>query len=211
MIDLALLNPQQRLAVETTGGPLLVLAGAGSGKTRVLTYRVAKLIEDGVPPWKILAITFTNKAAKEMAERIAKLAGAEAAEVWVSTFHACCARILRRDIEKLGYKRQFAIYDEDDRLTLIKSILKELDLSDKEYPPRQVRAVISDAKNHSLQPERFLRDSYAQQPVIDVFHRSSRTGRHGVMGIVHTEKHDPCAGRILGSVLLCHTAPIIEN
>ena len=111
MIDLALLNPQQRLAVETTGGPLLVLAGAGSGKTRVLTYRVAKLIEDGVPPWKILAITFTNKAAREMAERIAKRAGAEAAEVWVSTFHACCARILRRDIEKLGYKRQFAIYD----------------------------------------------------------------------------------------------------
>lgn len=125
---------------------MLVLAGAGSGKTRVLTYRVAKLIEDGVPPWKILAITFTNKAAKEMAARIAALAGAEASEVWVSTFHACCARILRRDIEKLGYKRQFAIYDEDDRLTLIKSILKDLNLSDKEYPPRQVRAVISDAK-----------------------------------------------------------------
>ena len=125
--------------METTGGPLLVLAGAGSGKTRVLTYRVAKLIEDGVPPWKILAITFTNKAAKEMAERISALAGAQAAEVWVSTFHACCARILRRDIEKLGYKRQFAIYDEDDRLTLIKSILKELDLSDKEYPPQRPR------------------------------------------------------------------------
>ena len=159
MIDLALLNPQQRLAVETTGGPLLVLAGAGSGKTRVLTYRVAKLIEDGVPPWKILAITFTNKAAKEMAERIAKLAGAEAAEVWVSTFHACCARILRRDIEKLGYKRQFAIYDEDDRLTLIKSILKELNLSDKEYPPRQVRAVISDAKNRMLTPAEWLKDA----------------------------------------------------
>ena len=159
MIDLALLNPQQRLAVETTGGPLLVLAGAGSGKTRVLTYRVAKLIEDGVPPWKILAITFTNKAAKEMAERISKLAGAQAAEVWVSTFHACCARILRRDIEKLGYKRQFAIYDEDDRLTLIKSILKELNLSDKEYPPRQVRAVISDAKNRMLTPAEWLKDA----------------------------------------------------
>ena len=159
MMDLNALNPQQRLAVETTEGPLLVLAGAGSGKTRVLTYRVAKLIEDGVPPWKILAITFTNKAAKEMAARIAALAGAEASEVWVSTFHACCARILRRDIEKLGYKRQFAIYDEDDRLTLIKSILKDLNLSDKEYPPRQVRAVISDAKNRLLTPAEWLKDA----------------------------------------------------
>ena len=159
MMDLNALNLQQRLAVETTEGPLLVLAGAGSGKTRVLTYRVAKLIEDGVPPWKILAITFTNKAAREMAARIAALAGAEASEVWVSTFHACCARILRRDIEKLGYKRQFAIYDEDDRLTLIKSILKELNLSDKEYPPRQVRAVISDAKNRLLTPAEWLKDA----------------------------------------------------
>ena len=159
MIDLTALNPQQRLAVETTEGPLLVLAGAGSGKTRVLTYRVARLIEDGVPPWKILAITFTNKAAREMAGRIAALAGESAREVWVSTFHACCARILRRDIEKLGYKRQFAIYDEDDRLTLIKSILKELNLSDKEYPPRQVRAVISDAKNRLLSPAEWLKDA----------------------------------------------------
>ena len=158
MIDLTTLNPQQRLAVETTRGPLLVLAGAGSGKTRVLTYRVARLVEQGVPPWKILAITFTNKAAKEMAARIAALVGEQAQNVWVSTFHACCARILRRDIEKLGYKRQFAIYDEDDRIALIKSVLKQLDLSDKEYPPRQVRAVISDAKNRLLTPSEWLKD-----------------------------------------------------
>lgn len=159
MIDLNTLNPQQRLAVETTEGPLLVLAGAGSGKTRVLTYRVAHLIEKGVPAWRILAITFTNKASKEMAERIGSLAGAEAADAWVSTFHACCARILRRDIEKLGYKRAFAIYDEDDRLSLIKSVLKQMDLSDKEYPPRQVKAVISDAKNHLLTPAEWLKDA----------------------------------------------------
>ena len=112
MIDLTRLNPPQRAAVECTEGPLLVLAGAGSGKTRVLTYRVAHLMEKGVPAWKILAITFTNKAAREMAERVKQLTGEAGDEAWISTFHACCARILRRDIEKLGYKRQFAIYDD---------------------------------------------------------------------------------------------------
>jgi len=111
MINLNALNPQQRAAVENTEGPLLVLAGAGSGKTRVLTYRVAYLMEKGVPAWKILAITFTNKAAREMAERVEQLTGEAGSEAWISTFHACCARILRRDIEKLGYKRQFVIYD----------------------------------------------------------------------------------------------------
>ena len=159
MIDLDQLNPQQRLAVETTEGPLLVLAGAGSGKTRVLTYRVARLIERGVPAWRILAITFTNKAAREMAGRIAQLAGEGGREAWVSTFHACCARILRRDIEKLGYKRHFAIYDEDDRIALIKGVLRELNLSDKEYPPRQVRAAISDAKNRLLSPAEWLKEA----------------------------------------------------
>ena len=159
MIDLNDLNPQQRAAVEQTEGPLLVLAGAGSGKTRVLTYRAAYLMERGVAPWHILAITFTNKAAREMAERVHQLAGEAADEAWISTFHSCCARILRRDIEKLGYKRQFAIYDEDDRMTVIKSVAKALQLNDREYPPKQIRAVISDAKNRLLTPEEWLKDS----------------------------------------------------
>ena len=159
MIDLRLLNPEQKQAVLTTEGPLLVLAGAGSGKTRVLTYRVAHLIEKGVPPWAILAITFTNKAAREMRERVSRLAGEAADEAWVMTFHACCARILRRDIEKLGYKREFVIYDDDDQMSLIKRILKQLDISDKDYPPRAVKAVISDAKNHMLTPEEWRRDN----------------------------------------------------
>ena len=159
MINLSTLNPQQRIAVENTEGPLLVLAGAGSGKTRVLTYRVAHLMEKGVPAWKILAITFTNKAAKEMAERVQALTGEAGSEAWISTFHACCARILRRDIEKLGYKRQFAIYDEDDRMSVIKAVLKELNLGDKEYPPKAVKAAISDAKNRMLSPEEWLRDA----------------------------------------------------
>ncbi len=159
MIDLNALNPQQRAAVEQTEGPLLVLAGAGSGKTRVLTYRVAHLMEKGVAPWHILAITFTNKAAREMAERVHALAGEASEDAWISTFHSACARILRRDIEKLGYKRQFAIYDEDDRMSVIKAVAKELQLNDKEYPPKQIRAVISDAKNRLLTPQEWLKES----------------------------------------------------
>ncbi len=159
MIDLNALNPQQRAAVEQTEGPLLVLAGAGSGKTRVLTYRVAYLMERGVAPWHILAITFTNKAAREMAERARALAGEAADEAWISTFHACCARILRRDIEKLGYKRQFAIYDEDDRMTVVRAVAKELNLNEREFPPKQIRAVISDAKNRLLTPAEWLKES----------------------------------------------------
>ena len=159
MIDLNALNPQQRAAVVNTDGPLLVLAGAGSGKTRVLTYRVAYLMEKGTPAWKILAITFTNKAAREMAERVEQLTGEAGNEAWISTFHACCARILRRDIEKLGYKRQFAIYDTDDTNSVVKNILKKMNLSDKEYPPKAVRATISDAKNRMLTPEEWLKDA----------------------------------------------------
>ena len=153
------LNPEQRAAVEQTQGPLLVLAGAGSGKTRVLTCRIAHLIDSGVPAWKILAITFTNKAAREMVERVDGLTGESGKDAWVSTFHSCCARILRRDIEKLGYKREFAIYDEDDRMTVIKGVAKSLELSDKEFPPKAIKAAISDAKNRMLTPREWLKDA----------------------------------------------------
>jgi len=147
------LNKQQRLAAETLEGPLLVLAGAGSGKTRALTYRVANLIDHGVPPWSIMAITFTNKAAAEMRERIEKLVGPSAADVWVSTFHAGCAKILRRDIEKLGYTRSFTIYDDDDQMSALKEILKRLNIDEKYLPPREIKSKLSDAKNKLLGPQ----------------------------------------------------------
>ena len=153
------LNRQQRLAAETLEGPLLVLAGAGSGKTRALTYRVANLIEHGVPAWAIMAITFTNKAAAEMRERIEKLVGPSAADVWVSTFHAGCAKILRRDIEKLGYTRSFTIYDDDDQMSALKEILKRLNIDDKYLPAREVKSKISDAKNKLLGPQEWFAES----------------------------------------------------
>lgn len=142
------LNPVQSEAVLHTDGPLLILAGAGSGKTRVLTYRIAYLIkEKGIYPSNILAITFTNKAAKEMKERIYKLVGDESDSMWIGTFHSICVRILRRDIEKLGYKRSFVIYDSSDQQTLIKQCLKELNYNEKNFPPSGVHAEISKAKN----------------------------------------------------------------
>ncbi|MBQ2956191.1 MAG: DNA helicase PcrA [Clostridia bacterium] len=174
MIDLTLLNPPQREAVVTTEGPLLVLAGAGSGKTRVLTHRVAYLIDQGCAPWSILAITFTNKAAKEMKERIERLVGEGADDIWVSTFHSCCARILRRDIEKLGYQRSFSIYDDDDQMGLVKALVKELNLNDKMYPPREIKTIISDAKNKLLTPREWLReagDDFRNQKIHDVYER----------------------------------------
>ena len=127
------LNPMQRRAAETLEGPVLILAGAGSGKTRTLTYRVANLLEHGVKAWHILALTFTNKAAREMRERIEHLAGADAGEAWIGTFHSICCRILRRDIEKLGYERSFTIYDTDDSKRVIRDILKELNLDEKAF------------------------------------------------------------------------------
>ena len=160
-MDLSLLNPEQRRAAETLEGPVLILAGAGSGKTRALTWRVANLIDHGVPAWAILALTFTNKAAREMKERVRKLIGEEQAEeAWISTFHSTCARILRRDIEKIGYSRSFVIYDDDDQQRLLKDILKQQNIDDKFLPVREVRARISDAKNRMQTPDEWFQHSY---------------------------------------------------
>ena len=156
-MELSGLNREQRLAAETLEGPVLILAGAGSGKTRALTYRVANLIDHGVPAGSILALTFTNKAAREMKNRISDLVGArQADEAWISTFHSTCARILRRDIEKLNYTRSFAIFDDDDQNTVLKEILKKLNIDDKYIPVREVRAKISDAKNRLLSPDEWF-------------------------------------------------------
>jgi DNA helicase-2/ATP-dependent DNA helicase PcrA len=150
------LNPPQRDAVLHTDGPLLVLAGAGSGKTRVLTYRIAHLIQDcGVPPWSIMAITFTNKAAAEMRERIAALVGPDARDIWASTFHSACVRILRRDAEAAGYRRDFAIYDGDDQLRLLRACFADEDVDPKRVSPRMVLGRISDAKNRLVDAEGF--------------------------------------------------------
>ena len=171
-MDLSMLNPQQRLAAETLEGPVLILAGAGSGKTRALTCRVANLMDHGVPAWSILALTFTNKAAKEMKERIVQLVGDQAEDAWISTFHSTCAKILRRDIEKLGYARSFAIYDDDDQGAVIKEILKRFNIDEKFLPPREIKAKISDAKNKLMSPDEWFAKSerdYRSQMLHDVF------------------------------------------
>ncbi|SFX18795.1 DNA helicase-2 / ATP-dependent DNA helicase PcrA [Thermoactinomyces sp. DSM 45891] len=142
------LNPTQKQAVETTEGPVQLIAGAGSGKTRVLTHRVAYLLaEKSIHPWNILAITFTNKAAREMKERIGKLVGSVAEDIWISTFHSMCVRILRRDIDRIGYSRNFTILDTSDQLTVLKQVLKEENLDPKKFEPRTILHKISSAKN----------------------------------------------------------------
>ena len=155
-IDLTTLNEPQRQAVECTEGPLLVLAGAGSGKTRVLTQRIAHLIGDcGVRPWQILAITFTNKAAAEMRERLGALVGPRTRGMWVSTFHSMCVRILRADAEVLGFSENFTIYDDADSKRLVKDIMAELDIDPKRYPLNAIRNRISMAKNELQGPDVF--------------------------------------------------------
>lgn len=154
------LNEQQREAVFTTEGPLLLLAGAGSGKTRVLTHRIAYMIEEnGVNPWNILAITFTNKAAGEMRERVNKLVGFGAESIWVSTFHATCVRILRRHIDQLGYGTNFTIYDSDDQKSVMKEVIKKLQMDPKVYKERSVLHTISSAKDELIGPLEFLKNS----------------------------------------------------
>ncbi|MGN8790759.1 DNA helicase PcrA, partial [Paenibacillus barengoltzii] len=151
------LNPQQRQAVEATEGPLLIMAGAGSGKTRVLTHRIAYLIATRkAPPWAILAITFTNKAAREMQDRVSRLVGGpEGRDIWVSTFHSMCVRILRRDIERIGFTSNFSILDSTDQLSVIRNCMKEQNIDTKKFEPKAVQAAISAAKNELITPQQY--------------------------------------------------------
>ena len=154
------LNREQQRAVSKLEGPLLIMAGAGSGKTRVLTYRIANLLEQGVEPYCILAITFTNKAAREMRDRVDNLIGEGAKDVWLSTFHSFCARFLRREIEHTGlYKQNFVIYDTADTTALIKACLKELNIDDKQNSPSSFMGRISDAKNKLMDAEAYAREA----------------------------------------------------
>src|SRR5699024_7309036 len=166
------LNKEQQEAVKHTEGPLLVMAGAGSGKTRVLTHRIAYLIEEkDVAPHNILAITFTNKAAREMKERVEQLVGKEGESMWVPTFHSMCVRILRRDIERIGYDRNFIIIDSSDQLTVMKQILKNLNIDPKQYDPRAMIHHISNAKNELITPEMYEKEafSYYDQQVAKIY------------------------------------------
>ena len=157
-VDIDSLNPAQKEAVLTTEGPLLVLAGAGSGKTRVLTYRIAHLVADlGIAPWRILAITFTNKAAAEMRERLGALLPDGTRGMWVCTFHAMCVRMLREDADLLGYTGQFTIYDDDDSRRMVRDIMQVLGIEQKQYPLNMIRSKISAAKNAMVGPEEFSR------------------------------------------------------
>src|SRR5690348_8359628 len=169
---LADLNPAQREAVLTTEGPLLVIAGAGSGKTRVLTHRVAHLLAtQGVKPNEILAITFTNKAAGEMKERVERTLGPVARAIWIMTFHAACGRILRREAERLGYRSSFTIYDQADQVRLVKACLEELERDPKRFVPRGIHTQISNAKNQLIGPADYASRvaSFYDQTVADAY------------------------------------------
>ena len=167
------LNPEQLRAVQHDRGPLLILAGAGSGKTRVLTHRIAYLIDEvGVNPWNILAITFTNKAAREMRERVDNIVGYGSENIWVSTFHSTCVRILRRYIDRLGYDTNFTIYDSDDQKTLVREVCKFLDVDTKKFKERAIMSAISHAKDELISPEKFERENqvdYGKRTIAKIY------------------------------------------
>lgn len=174
------LNPMQREAVQTTEGPLLIVAGAGSGKTRVLTHRVAYLLyEKHILPWNLLAITFTNKAAREMKERIGELIGAEAEDVWVSTFHSMCVKILRKNIDQIGYSRSFTILGTSDQLSVMKKILKEENLDPKTYDPKAILYQISAKKNLLITPKQVSQraTNFFEQVLADLYEKYQDTLR----------------------------------
>jgi len=193
------MNPEQRKAVQTIDGPLLILAGAGSGKTRVLTRRVAYLLAKGVPPWQILAVTFTNKAAGEMKNRVRDLVGAEADRLLVSTFHSACVRILRQDIEPLGFKRNFTIYDTDDQKRLVRNLLKDHDIDPKAWSPGKVRSLIDQAKNKMQDADAFAaeRGTHANDPTPRIYRAY--------------EKHLQIANALDFNDLLNHTVHLFQN
>ena len=196
------LNKEQQEAVKHTEGPLLIMAGAGSGKTRVLTHRIAYLIEEkGVNPWNILAITFTNKAAREMRERVEQLVGKDSESMLVSTFHSMCVRILRRDIERIGYSRNFTIIDSSDQQSVMKQILKDLNIDPKQYDPRAMIAQISSAKNELITPEQALEraNHFYERQVAEIYNAYQKTLRKNqaldfddlIMETIHLFKRVP--------------------
>jgi DNA helicase-2/ATP-dependent DNA helicase PcrA len=200
------LNPIQRKAVECTEGPVMIIAGAGSGKTRVLTYRIAHLMRKGVDPFNILSLTFTNKAAREMKERIAKIVGVgEAKNIWMGTFHSVFAKILRSEAEKLGYPQNFTIYDTDNSKSLIKSILKEQGLDDKIYKPGSVLSRISSAKNNLISATAYVNNKQIEE--------EDRMAAKPKMGIIYQEYAKRCfkAGAMDFDDLLFNTNVLLRD
>ncbi|MFD2748902.1 DNA helicase PcrA [Virgibacillus siamensis] len=196
------LNNEQREAVKHTDGPLLIMAGAGSGKTRVLTHRIAYLLgEKDVPPRNVLAITFTNKAAREMKERVRRLVGPGSEQIWVSTFHSMCVRILRRDIDRIGYSGNFTILDSSDQLSVIKQTLKDLNIDPKKFEPRAMLGAISSAKNELITPEEYSNKvgDFFERQVSQVYDRYQKTLRKNqsldfddlIMQTIHLFKRVP--------------------
>lgn len=200
------LNAAQRAAVEYLGGPELVIAGAGSGKTRVLAYKIVHLLSNGYRPGNILALTFTNKAAREMRERISGLVGEEAAsKIWMGTFHSVFSRILRYNAELIGFKSNFTIYDAADSKSLVRTIIKELKLDDKYYRPGQVMADISFAKNALISPEAYAADRQLVE--------SDHAARRGRTCEIYAAYRDRC--RIAGAMdfddLLYYTNVLLRD